>query len=154
MNEFETKINILTDIVIEKNEMLKVVLNISTNQKELLISPNEVKEMQQIFMSMTLEKQKQIDQILESDKIFNQIFESLVNFEDEAKQYKESVKKLQNAVKATTDTDMKIRLQEEENKNLISKKINKQEGPTQVIKKDMLNKYKINSKFKDGEGRY
>lgn len=147
MDNFKTRINILSDIVQEKNEMLQTVLNITHNQKILLESDDETGQSLQIFSAMSIEKQKNIDKIQDNDQLFNNIFESLTAFEEEAQNYKTEIRKLQDQVKIATDLDMKIRLAEEENKSFHKKNIIK--TPTDLTKKNVLNKYKNNSNFKN-----
>lgn len=171
MESFETNIKILTDIVIKKNEMLDILLNIITNQKTLLelvmntsyeLSNEQATEIKQIFSEMIKEKNNHMTKINESDQVFATIFTGLENFEEQSKNHREIVRNLQSHVQIATDLDMKIRIAENENENFIkakdlktagykagtsSKTISKTEK-SPVSKRKIMDSYKNNNDFK------
>lgn len=136
---FEAQIKILISILEEKAELLKVVLNITENQQALMDFGDYSKEIRDLFTGLTLEKQENINIILENDEIFNSTFEKLEDFENNAKNNRDLVKLLQGKVKAVTDLDMKLRLAEENLKTFVRpqpKSYNK------VLAKQLSEKYK------------
>ncbi|MCL1996242.1 MAG: hypothetical protein FWG63_08555 [Defluviitaleaceae bacterium] len=146
MSDFEIKIKLLTDIIIEKNDLLTIALNITHNQKTLLNVPEgEMVQTREIFAQMTLEKKTVLDKILERDSIFNNVFENLQDFEEKAREHADIVRELQNNIKQTTDLDMQVRLAEEENMSILRKGV-VSVAPSPLAKKNVLEKYKSNAK--------
>ena len=87
IDEFEAKIQVLIDIVSDKNTKLNQVLNITLNQETLLKVPEPTEEISQLFNQMNTEKQVVIDEVLDGDEVFNKIFEGLDDFEEKAPLY-------------------------------------------------------------------
>ena len=150
MTDFELKIKILTDIVIEKNKYLTASINITHNQKILLKTPDsDVQsdvQIAEIFAQMNQEKKIALEKILENDQIFTNMFESLENFEENAKIHANVLRTLQQHIQETIDLDMQIRLAEEDNLALLKKKKSDATAPSPLAKKNVLEKYKSNVK--------
>lgn len=142
MNEFESKLNTLKEILISKRELLFVILNITENQEALLTSEGDVGE---FFYEMNDIKQVNINKIIELDISFNKIFLETPDFEQRASNYLDKIKEIQGLIKEVTDLDASIRNLEEHNKKH-SHKIPKIDTLDQkrrsAIAKDLLNKYK------------
>ena len=142
MDEFEAKLQLLIDIVSEKNIKLEQVLNITTNQETLLKIQDAPPEISTLITEMSAEKQKIIEAVIEGDEVFNNIFGSLEDFEENAPRYKETVRRLQAVVKIAADMDVNIRIAEEKNKGIIASKRTERPAVIRGGKQDLLNKYK------------
>ncbi|MCL1924735.1 MAG: hypothetical protein FWF50_04040 [Defluviitaleaceae bacterium] len=149
MIDFEAKLNVLKNILIEKELLLNNILNITSNQEAIFISSEENSEKNgEFFYEMNEIKQANINKITDLDTEFNKLFLSTPNFEQEAQAYLEKVKELQTLIKSIKDLDKKIRAAEESNKKYASKIPNissLEEKRRQAIARDLLNKYKNNS---------
>jgi len=132
----------------EKAHMLQSILNITNNQETVIKLEEDSQEIRTLFVQMSLEKQKLADKILDNDQIFNTTFENLENFEENAKNHKDKIKILQTKVKLATDLDVKIRIAEEHNKNLLTQKRPKTKISNLANKKAIVNKYKSNINMK------
>lgn len=148
VDQFETKVKILINIVEEKNKMLKSIYDITENQETFLKSQDLTEEFKLFFAQMSEEKQKYIDKILEGDMLFQKIFIELDNvFEEKANLHKDLVKYLQQEIKKATELDIRIRVIEQRNKDFLLNKKNKPKViPSDVTKRNILDKYKQNKK--------
>lgn len=148
VDEFETKVKILINIIEQKNKMLKSVYDITENQETLLKTQGLTEEFKSFFTEMSEEKQKYIDKILDGDMLFQKIFAEIDEFfEEKANIHKGLVKHLQEQIKKTTELDIRIRVIEQRNKEFIINKKNKPKVvPSDISKKNILNKYKQNKK--------
>ncbi|MCL2375763.1 MAG: hypothetical protein FWC76_00065 [Defluviitaleaceae bacterium] len=110
---FETKLTLLQDILDKKHGALVAVLNISENQETLYLSTSS-DERNAFLLEMSKEKQKQIDDVLACDEVFQSIFDSIADeFEEESAKHEEKIRHLQFSINEVLDLDMKIRAQEE-----------------------------------------
>ena len=110
---FETKLTLLQDILDKKHGALVVVLNISENQETLYLSlPSDEREA--FLVEMGKEKQKQIDDVLACDEVFQSIFDSIADeFEEKSVEHEEKIRELQFSINEVLELDTKIRAQEE-----------------------------------------
>ena len=116
--QFETKLTLLQEILDKKMAALTAILNISENQENLYLSPPS-ETRREFLLEMGKQKQKQIDEVLTCDEVFQRLFDSIApHFEQNSKNYRESIQKLQNSIKAVIETDVKIRAQEEKSKSI------------------------------------
>ncbi len=148
----EAKFNLLFDILSKKKEALSQILNLTINQETVLLSNEETPELNVFFNEMSKEKQKLIDEVINADNFFQSTFNEMSEwFDKNANQYGEQVKKLQEQIKSVIDVDVKIRLQEQKNKELASKVRNKPKiHALKASKSYILNKYKSNNTPKKG----
>ena len=120
MTERNLELNLLADVLFKKKEALQYILNITENQEMVLKQPKS-QEITDLFNEMSAEKQRQIDTVLQSDVVFQDIFARLKNtFDDVAENNKEQVRILQDLIKEVTDIDVAIRVKEERNKTLFN----------------------------------
>jgi hypothetical protein len=114
--QFETKLNILGEILSKKREALLAVLAISENQESLYASPAGP-ERREFLMEMGKEKQRHIDDVLTCDEVFQGVFESIGEiFVEKGPDYADRVKSLQATISEVLELDIKIRAQEEKTK--------------------------------------
>ena len=151
LEEIYNKINNLTYLLDRKIEILSLVLNITTNQKTLFSKKdNDTKS----FLNISIEeKQKLIDELISIDNMFISIFESFNGKLNEYKNiFKEDIENIKKKIEQIIDIDLKIRLEEEKNKNIESSNINNIKNNMEKIKtlkvskNDMLKKYMNNNK--------
>lgn len=122
MDNFEVQLKVLFDILVKKKQALTQILNISENQETILLSKMESTEISNFFVAMNEEKQGLIDEVIKSDDLFQNIFDSIKDvFEDKAKEFKTDVANLQSEIKVLIEMDTKIRLQEEKNKSHLAR---------------------------------
>jgi len=113
---FETKLALLQEILDKKHAALVGVLNISENQETLYLSPPS-QERREFLMEMGKEKQRQIDEVMTYDEVFQRVYDSIAEeFAEKGAAYKERVRKLQSSINEVLQLDVKIRAQEEKGK--------------------------------------
>ena len=172
MENFETQVRLLTDIVEQKNGMMELLHNIITNQKTLLemvmgttqkLTDEQALQIKQVFSEMILEKDSLITKINEGDQLFVTVMESISDFEAQAQNHADAVRKLQAVAAIAADLDVQIRIAENDNERLISEKNLRQEGfkagtnvtattpqKPKVSAKKVTDSYKKNKHFKEG----
>ena len=99
---------------------------------------------------MNDEKQKLIDLVISSDNLFQSVFESSTeDFNLNAEAYKPQIKELQDLIRKVMDVDVKIRVQEQKNKDLIASQYPRTKiQAAKVSKGNLLKKYESNNKPK------
>lgn len=123
MNNEYIKLNILQDILEEKNTLLNTVQNICDNQKTILESLEKTDEILHLFKETTQEKQKSIDKILSLDESFNNTFEQIHHiFQDRnvSLGYKIEIKKMQDKISKIEQLTEKIKNIESANDILVN----------------------------------
>ncbi|MDR1531102.1 MAG: hypothetical protein LBS62_02775 [Clostridiales bacterium] len=153
MDNFETSLKLLLDILLKKKETLTQIFNITENQGTALAAAadghkadsEELAAIKFLFDGMNDEKQVLIDKVINGDNVFQDIFSRLgAEFEERAEEQAELIRLLQSGIKDVMDLDVKIRLQERQNQMFISKggssggKLN----IPKATKSYMLDKYK------------
>jgi len=106
-----------------------------------------------MFREMNDEKQKLIDMVINSDNLFQSLFESSTeDFNINAESYKPQIKELQDLIRKVMDIDVKIRVQEQKNKDLIASQYPRTKiKTTKVSKGSLLKKYENNNKPKGAD---
>jgi len=108
-----TKLTLLQDILDKKQKALVVVLNISENLETIHLSPL-LDGRDEFLTEMTKEKQKQIDDVLACDEVFQSIFDTIADeFEEQSANHIEKIQQLQFSINQVLDLDTKIRAQED-----------------------------------------
>lgn len=151
MNEFLIKINLLNDIINKKIELLSQAFNITENQ-QLILKQIEDDNYTNIFNNMVKEKQAIIENIVQSDDIFNKIYSEISEeINTNSCKYKDELNLLKDKIKLSMDFDIKIRTKEERNKRLsMEKKVTSPQIKTLKTSKNyLLNQYAKNTKKKD-----
>ncbi|WP_250278075.1 hypothetical protein [[Clostridium] colinum] len=156
LEEIYNKLNNLNYILDRKIELLNLILNITKNQ-EIVFKNNDNNDTNS-FINISLdEKQKFIDEIINIDNMFLDIFESFNGNLNQNKQiFKEDIKILKNKIEKITEIDFKIRLQEEKNSKIYKNindfrniNLNTDKVKTlKVSKNELLKKYTNNNRKK------
>lgn len=153
MNDFSVRLNILADILDRKSEALTQILNICENQY-LLFCGTPSSERSEFLKQMNVEKQHLIDRVIECDDVFQNMFDGMrEQFEKEAENHLELVRRLQGKIKSVTELDVKIRAQEGKNKAVI-KAVEPTRGTPQkrtVSKSYMLKQYEKNKRVEKSD---
>ncbi len=151
MTDIKTKFKILQDTLKLKKKILLQILTITENQHYMLLSSEKNDNLANLFTEMNNEKQKLIDELLKSDSFFQSTFDEIgEEFEQFALNNKDLINEMKAQIKNVIDLDVKIRIQEQRNKEqttkiTISKKINL----PKTSKNYLLNQYKKNNKKTD-----
>lgn len=152
MKPEKVNFNLLEDILIKKRGFLEQILNLTVNQETILLCEEKSDEYSIMFREMNDEKQTLIDLVINSDNVFQNLFDSSIDdFNKNAENYKPQIKSLQGLVKEVMDMDIKIRVQEQKNKDLISNQYPraKKIQTAKVSKGSLLKRYENNNKPKD-----
>jgi len=139
----------LSDILTKKEEALQQVLAITENQHSVLTWDKE-EGGRELFAQMNARKQELIDAVLQYDGMFDNIFRDMGDsFEKQAPGYADVVRNLQKQIKAVTDLDVKIRVQENFNMDSMpeAKRPNRIDMP-KVPVKAALEEYKRHDRKK------
>ena len=152
LEEIYNKINNLNYLLDRKIQILSQVLAITENQSLVF---KEAKNIQTNgFLNISLEeKQSLINELIDIDNMFLEIFQSFSGSLNRNKQtFKEDIKNIQSKIQQITEIDFKIRIQEEKNRQISINNINNKVNNTEKIKtlkiskNDMLKKYSSNNK--------
>ena len=147
LEEIYNKINNLNYLLDRKIEILNIILNITKSQHIVFKEDRNVDS----FINISLEeKQGLIYELINIDEMFLSIFEGFKGALNQNKNiFKEDLKKIQNKIQQISDIDLKIRLQEEKNKQLINNNVNFNQEKIKTLKvskNEMLKKYMNNTK--------
>ena len=149
MDNFHVRLKILSEMLNKKKALLTQILVITENQENILLSPYAATdEGAVLFTGLNDEKQKLIELVLESDRLFQNLFDELKDeFDARAKEFGEEIDLLKVRIKEIVDLDSKIRIREEKNKMLIEKSKPKGKMNTGVSKAYLLKQYEKNKNF-------
>jgi len=115
MDQFLLHLRILNNILEKKLEMLNQVYNITQNQQSVC-SAQPDGGILELYKGMIDEKQKLIDEINISDKIFEKTYREIgAVFEAEAPKHAGLIKRMQEGIKRVTALDTRIRVLEARN---------------------------------------
>ena len=163
MDGFETKLVVLSDMLEKKHEILQQILTITENQKSIFVreceaTVEDLAVLRDMLRQMNDEKQKLIDEHLNSDRLFQNIFEEISgDFEFRALDYKSIVEGMQMMIKEVVGLDASIRVQEEKNRRVFEAEIYNLKQPskgadfTKASKDYLLQQYKNNNERKEEE---
>ena len=119
MDKFLLHLRILDRILEKKINALIQILNITENQKTVLSGSSHDHSALLLYNGMRVEKQKLIDFINESDKVFEKTYREISpDFTCKAHNHAGLVTRLQGRIKLVTDLDVRIRVQESRNNGL------------------------------------
>ena len=110
----------MTEGLRHKEKALQDILNISENQRVVIESELPFEETRDLIFQMNNEKQASIDIVKACDNMFEEMLKDM-GAELEARQgeFKPQVKIMQEHIRRIMDTDVKIRLVEDENNKLL-----------------------------------
>ena len=162
MDDFEVKLTLLSDMLRKKQEILEQILTITENQKSVFVRESETEAddlamLRDMLRQMNDEKQKLIDEHLNSDRLFQNVFAEISSeFESRAFDYKPIIEGMQAMIKEIVGLDALIRVQEEKNRRVfeteISKlKTSKEVDFTKASKEYILKQYEKNNDRKKEE---
>jgi hypothetical protein len=117
----ETQLAILLEGLINKEQALTEIVNITDNQRTVIESGLPITEVRGFLMEMNKEKQQFIDRVKGCDNMFEAMLKE-IGPELDARQhlYKPQVAELQKYIRRVMDLDVKVRVQEENNNNLLN----------------------------------
>ncbi len=152
LEEIYNKINNLNYLLDRKIQILSQVLAITENQSLVFKDIKNIETNEFINISLE-EKQSLINELIDIDNMFLEIFQSFSGSLNRNKQtFKEDIKNIQSKIQQITEIDFKIRIQEEKNRQISINNINNKVNNTEKIKtlkiskNDMLKKYSNNNK--------
>lgn len=149
LEEIYNKINNLFCLLDRKEELLTQVLNITKNQN--IVFENNDNDAKSFLDISVKEKQKLINELLQIDEIFINIFESFNGDLNQNKQmFKDDILNLKYKIQQISEIDFKIRLQEEKNKNITTYNKSNQLPKIKTLKmstQQMLKKYNDNKQI-------
>jgi DNA-binding transcriptional MerR regulator len=116
----ETQLAILLEGLKTKEQALTEIVNITGNQSTVIESGLPIAEIRIFLMEMNNEKQQFIDRVKNCDNLFEAILkETGPELDAQQHLYKPQVAELQKYIRRVMDLDVKIRVQEENNNNLL-----------------------------------
>ncbi len=152
LEEIYNKINNLNYLLDRKIQILNQVLTITENQN-IVFKEFKNKETHEFIDISLEEKQNLINELIDIDNMFLKIFESFSGSLNRNKQtFKEDIKNIQSKIQEITTIDLKIRIQEEKNRQISISSVNNSINNIEKIKTlkiskhDMLKKYSNNNK--------
>lgn len=152
LEEIYNKINNLNYLLDRKIQILNQVLTITENQN-IVFKEFKNKETHEFIDISLEEKQNLINELIDIDNMFLKIFESFSGSLNRNKQtFKEDIKNIQSKIQEIITIDLKIRIQEEKNRQISISSVNNSINNIEKIKTlkiskhDMLKKYSNNNK--------
>jgi len=149
LNEFETKLRILQDILQKKKFALECILGICENIEVILTGDAEMGR--DFLQGMAEEKQALINQVLEADLVFQRIFDGIsTRFNLQAPNYAEHINALQADIRQVLELDVAIRAKEDRTRDKklgnAAANLKKQSAQNQATRNYIIDKYKNNPK--------
>ena len=122
MNDMNLRLNLLLDGLIKKEHSLLEIVSITENQGTVLESGLPPDDARAFIVQMNREKQVFIQEVLRCDSMFETVLKE-IGAELDANQdlYVEEVRQLQTYIKRVMDLDVKIRVCEDRNEELMKK---------------------------------
>ncbi|MCL2602884.1 MAG: hypothetical protein FWD90_00225 [Defluviitaleaceae bacterium] len=135
----ETQLSILLEGLVNKEKALTEIANITDNQRTVIESGMSADEVRVFLTEMNKEKQQFIDRVKGCDNLFETMLKE-IGTELDARQhmYKPQVAELQKYIRRVMDLDVKIRIQEEGNNNLLT-----ENTPPQSVQQNLKPKPKL-----------
>ena len=119
----ETHLKIMLDGLKRKANALAEVLNISENQRTVIESELPLDGVREMIFSMNEEKQASIQIVKDCDDMFEKMLKDIgKELEAQQEMYKPQVQLLQEQIRKVMSLDVKIRVTEEENNQLLDKR--------------------------------
>ncbi|MCL2578353.1 MAG: hypothetical protein FWE27_09985 [Defluviitaleaceae bacterium] len=122
-NEMQSHLKIMLEGLKRKANALTEILSISENQRTVIESELPLEGVREMIFGMNEEKQASIQIVKDCDDMFEKMLKE-IGKELEAQQdnYKPQVQVLQEHIKKVMSLDVKIRVTEEENNQLLDKR--------------------------------
>lgn len=107
-------ISIMKDSLIEKCELLKKILELTSKQNEILCQPEVDAD---LFDKILVDKEKLIGRMRELDNGFEGLYQKIsVSIKDQKEYFKPQILEMQNSIRLITDYSVKIQALESKNK--------------------------------------
>lgn len=122
MEDFKIKLNLVIDILREKNSKLKTLAIITENQGTVLGSSQKTSESVEMLTQLIEEKQKLIDEILGYDDVFLKTYDQIKDeFEKEEvrKLYRDEILEMQELIVSISEGNEKIIVLERSNDEIV-----------------------------------
>jgi len=143
-------LRMLHDVLEKKQETLSQILAICENQEMLYLHPASP-ERTAFSKEIASEKQQLIETVLQCDSVFQSLFDKLKPaFEQSAHLFPGEIAALQAFIKSVMETDVKIRAQEDRNKQLLrAEAVLQSPGTAQPIKTTKTKAYMLDQYAKN-----
>lgn len=146
MNFEETKvqIKILIEILNKKIKILDQIYAIAENQYEV-IDLNESD--MNYFDQMNIEKKIKIDEINELDEHFLNLYKNIsLLIQSNSKECKELIEELKKQILVISDIDIKIKIQEEKNRQRLISRFN---NKSRIFNKSLKGSMQVSQSYKE-----
>jgi len=126
METIAVELKVLIECLKKKETALQQIVNITENQGFILTSDMPHEERYPIFMQMNDERQALIDLVLQCDQVFESVLQKVGPALDaDTSKYSEEVQAMQDTIRRIIDLDVRIRLEEQNNHQVLVKALPK-----------------------------
>ena len=126
MDSIKIELQVLIECLRKKEQALKQIADITENQGFVLSSGAPHDEIYSYFMQMNTEKQTFIQKVMQCDEVFTNMLEKIgPTLDADPKKYREQVITLQDLIRAVTDVDVRIRVIEDKNTQVLTEELRK-----------------------------
>ena len=120
MDDIRVYVNILSDSLRKKLDVLQELFSLTKKQNEILSEKDTEKVDIDGFDHAFEEKEKLIKKMQELDNGFDSVYKKVGSFLAENKQeYKQDILQMQNLIRSITDTGIKLESLEQQNKTKV-----------------------------------
>ena len=131
MDTIEVELKVLIECLKKKEKALSQIADITENQGFVLASGLSHDEIYSFFMQMNAEKQDSIQRVKQCDEVFENVFQKVGPVLDENPTlFTEQVRALQDLIRVVMDLDIRIRVGEDENSQVLHEALSKIHIPT------------------------
>ncbi|MCL2225461.1 MAG: hypothetical protein FWB96_10900 [Defluviitaleaceae bacterium] len=121
--EMKSHLNIMLDGLKRKANALSEILHISENQRTVIESELPLDGVREMILGMNEEKQASIQIVKACDDMFEKMLKDIgAELEAQQENYKPQVQVLQEHIRKVMSLDVKIRVAEDENNQLLDKR--------------------------------
>ena len=126
MDAIEVELKVLIECLKKKEKALSQIVSITENQGFVLASGLAHEEIYSFFMQMNSEKQDSIQVVKQCDEVFENVLQKVGPILDEnPSQFTEQVRSMQDLIRAVMDLDIRIRVGEDENSQVLHEALSK-----------------------------
>jgi len=154
MDNMEVKLNILLDGLKKKEQALIEIVNITENERTVIGSELPLEDMRAFIAEMSQSKQAFIQQVKGCDLLFEAVLKEIGPTLDERQDmYTTQVLELQKYIRRVMDLDVKVRVSEEQNSQLlqdrqpIQPQQRRKQSPIPLDSTRIIKAYERNKKF-------
>ncbi len=153
MQDFKIKLNLIIDILREKNSKLKTLAIITENQGTILESQEKSKESITMLTELIEEKQKIIDEVLGYDDVFLKKYEEIkseFDSEEVRRANRDEILEMQELIVSINDNNEKVITLERANDEIVKKLRNNIEKNI-ATNPDLANNNQNNNTYNAGQ---